>query len=191
MTRCTVFMYLDPDYGTEKLYGDLETLSCRAPNGQTFEIKIDGFISDFRDEYDGASGVLVHRKALQGIVAGFTKDVTKNFGEALSMAQTTSQVVSTGVIGAVTTNTANVTGNQDAYLLGKTIAGATGKWLDNLVDFYLSIAPTVAVPSGTKVFVTIKGEVKVPKMFFGNELKQDQIQELSAKLNQQIQAKEN
>jgi hypothetical protein len=63
----------------------------------------------------------------------------------------------------------NVTGNNAKYIAGKSLAGASAGFLDWWIDYYKSLSPTLAMPPGSKIFLTIKGEVQIPKEFFTEE----------------------
>lgn len=169
LTGCIAWVKLASDYSTERLYGKAYSISCRSPNGKTFDLPIVGHIKDERDEYLGIKGKLIANGKLAAAALSFLKDGTTAFGEAMAKSQTNTEVVGGGISGTTATGT-NVTGNKDSYIVGQTAAGASGKFLNWWVDYYTKLSPTIAVPPGTKIYLSIEGEVQIPEIFFsGNK----------------------
>ena len=167
LTGCVTWIKLKGDYNTERLYGNAYSISCRAPNGKTFEIAIKAHVKDEKDEYLGAKGKLLANGKLAAAALSFLKDGTVAFGDALSHSQTTTTVVGGGLTGNSTSGQ-NVTGDKESYVLGQTASGAAGKFLNWWVDYYTSLSPTIAVEPGKKIFLSLEGEVQIPEIFFSN-----------------------
>lgn len=179
---CVMWMNVSGNYNTERIYGTANQVSCRAPNGKTFEVKVLAHMIDKKDEYLGVKSKLLTRGKIAAAAMSFLAGGTKAFGEAMAAAQTTNNVSSTGAqIPPVETN--NITGNQEKYIIGKTAGQAAGRFLDWFVDYYTSLSPTLAMPPGTKVFLTTQGEIKIPKVFFKEKLEKG---EVARKMNTEI-----
>lgn len=167
LTGCVTWIKLKGDYNTERLYGNAYSISCRAPNGKTFDIPIKAHVKDEKDEYLGAKGKLLANGKLAAAALSFLKDGTVAFGEAMSRSQTTTTVVGGGLTGNSASGQ-NVTGDKESFILGQTAAGASGKFLNWWVDYYTSLSPTIAIEPGKKLFLSLEGEVQIPEVFFSS-----------------------
>lgn len=167
LTGCIAWVKLSGDYSTERLFGKAYSISCRSPSGKTFELPIVAHIKDESDEYLGIKGKLIANGKLAAAALSFLRDGTTAFGEAMAKSQTNTEVVGGGLSGTTATGT-NVSGNKDSYIIGQTAAGASGKFLNWWVDYYTKLSPTIAVPPGTKIYLSIEGEVQIPEIFFAN-----------------------
>lgn len=168
MNGCIAWVKFRADFSTERLYGTAYSISCKAPNGRTFDLPIVGHIKDEEDEYIGARGKLIPNGKLAASVLGFLQDGATAYGDALAKAQTTTTVAPGSGLGSPATGE-NVTNDRTAYIAGQTIAGASGKFLNWWVDHYTQLAPTIAVAPGKKIFISIEGEVQIPEMFFEDD----------------------
>lgn len=168
LNGCIAWVRFRADFSTERLYGSAYSISCKAPNGKTFELPIVGHIKDEEDEYIGAKGKLIPNGKLAASVLGFLQDGASAYGDALAKAQTTTTVTPGSGLGSPATGE-NVTQDRAAYISGQTIAGASGKFLNWWVDHYTQLAPTIAVAPGKKIFISIEGEVQIPELFFEDE----------------------
>lgn len=165
LTGCIAWVKLSGDYSTERLFGKAYSISCRSPNGKTFDLPIAAHIKDERDEYLGIKGKLIANGKLAAAALSFLRDGTTAFGEAMAKSQTNTEVVGGGLSGTTATGT-NVSGNKENYIIGQTAAGASGKFLNWWVDYYTKLSPTIAVPPGTKIYLSVEGEVQIPEIFF-------------------------
>ncbi len=165
LTGCIAWVKLSADYSTERLFGSAYSISCRSPNGKTFDLPIVAHIKDERDEYLGIKGTLLANGKLAAAALSFLRDGTTAFGEAMAKSQTNTEVVGGGLSGTTATGT-NVSGNKDSYIIGQTAAGASGKFLNWWVDYYTKLSPTIAVPPGTKIYLSVEGEIQIPETFF-------------------------
>lgn len=160
---CIAWLKLSANYNDERLYGNGQTISCRTNKGNTFEIPILAHVKG-DDEYLGVKGSLVANGKMKAGALEFIKDGIAGYAEARAKTQTTTSISTSENIGAVADN---VTGNGSSYALNKAISSsADNRFLNWYIDHYSSLAPTIAVPPGTKIFLTIQGEVKVPREFF-------------------------
>lgn len=160
---CIAWLKLSANYNDERLYGNGQTISCRTSKGNTFEIPILAHVKG-EDEYLGVKGSLVANGKMKAGALAFIKDGIAGYAEARAKTQTTTSISTSDNVGAVADN---VTGNGANYALNKAIgASADNRFLNWYIDHYSSLAPTIAVPPGTKIFLTIQGEVKVPREFF-------------------------
>lgn len=165
LTGCIAWVKLSADYSTERLFGSAYSISCRSPSGKTFDLPIVAHIKDERDEYLGIKGTLLANGKLAAAALSFLRDGTTAFGEAMAKSQTNTEVVGGGLSGTTATGT-NVSGNKDSYIIGQTAAGASGKFLNWWVDYYTKLSPTIAVPPGTKIYLSVEGEIQIPEVFF-------------------------
>lgn len=172
LTGCIAWIKLHSDFSTERLFGTAYSISCRSPNGKTFEVPVLAHIKDERDEYLGIKGKLLANGKLAAAALSFLRDGTTAFGEAMSKSQTTTEVVGGGLAGNSASGS-NVTGSKDSYIIGQTAAGASGKFLNWWVDYYTKLSPTIAVPPGTKIYLSVEGEVQIPEIFFVNNHRQE------------------
>ena len=160
---CIAWLKLSANYNDERLYGHGQTISCRTSKGNTFEIPILAHVKG-EDEYLGVKGDLIANGKMKAGALEFIKDGIAGYAEARAKTQTTTSISTAENVGAVADN---VTGNGSNYALNKAIgSSADNRFLNWYIDHYSSLAPTIAVAPGTKIFLTIQGEVKVPKEFF-------------------------
>lgn len=160
---CIAWLKLSANYNDERLYGNGQTISCRTSKGNTFEIPILAHVKG-EDEYLGVKGALVANGKMKAGALAFIKDGIAGYAEARAKTQTTTSISTSDNVGAMADN---VTGNGGNYAINKAIgASADNRFLNWYIDHYSSLAPTIAVPPGTKIFLTIQGEVKVPREFF-------------------------
>ena len=164
MKSCVTWIKLQHHYSTRKVYGKTEKLSCRAPNGKTFEVPFKAKIINTKDEYAGMIGKLQLNGKLEAALFGFGNAVTTEFGKAMSAVAQTKSVVP-GNDSQQSFESTNITGNSDKYITGKILESA-GSFLDWHTKFYQSMTPTLAVPPGTKVFLEVRDTAFVPKSFF-------------------------
>ena len=167
MSGCEAYISVESDVNVSRLYGELGSLSCRAPTGQTFNIAFKAHIVDEQDNFVGVEGRTVLNGKLSAGLLAFLQDGTSAFGKAMAAAQVTTQV-QTSSEGKQGVSGSNVKGNKDQYIAGQTIAGATGRFLNWWVDYYQAMQPTVEVASGRKLFLLSDGEFEIPKVFFGD-----------------------
>lgn len=167
MKNCRLWIRVRGDYSTERVYGKAETLSCRAPGGETFDMPVEAFMVDQEQEYLGAHGELVaHGKALATAMT-FLSDGVKAFGSAMAAAQVTTEVATSGGLGEPVKGT-NVGGDKTKYIAGQSLSGSSAKFLDWWIDYYQGLSPTIAIGPGKKIYLALKRTVQVPKIFFGS-----------------------
>jgi hypothetical protein len=168
LNGCTMWLVLNSRKLTERLVGRPTDISCRMPtSGRTFNIVVHtGVIIDSKDEYLGVRGKLLKRGAVQEFLVEFLQKSVAGFGSAIAASQITSTAVSGENSGVFSTQ--NVTGSKSKYATGTAMNEvAQSKFLNWWVNYYQDLSPTIAVKPGTKMFVTIKDELKIPKQFFG------------------------
>jgi hypothetical protein len=164
---CKTWVEVWGNYNNERIYGEAKTITCRTSAGNIFTIPITGQIRDQKDEYIGLSAKLVARGKIAAAAMQFLQNGTKEFGKALAAAQvTTTRDREVSGIGSSLDEVENVTGSRGKYITGKSIEGASGDFLDWWISYYKSLSPTLAVPPGTKLFLSLKDEVKIPSEFF-------------------------
>ena len=162
LTGCMGWISVWGRYNTERIYGELEEISCRSPDGDSFTLKARGIIKDHKDEYVGAKGKFIANGKFSAMALSFLKDGTTEFGQALSLAQVQKDTVKSSEF----VESGFKVSDEGKYIAGKSLSGATGRFLNWWVDFYTSQAPTLALAPGKKMFLTLSEEIQIPKKFF-------------------------
>lgn len=141
------------------------SISCRADDGSIFTTTMFTKIIDPANEYQGGQGRVVHNGQWKKMGLQFLNDGIKAYGAAMAAAQ-----VTTSIGGGSGDNEpvkgATVSGSRDQYMLGQTIKGATGKFLNNIIDFYGSMSPTIDMEPGKTLYLYIRKNTFVPRVFF-------------------------
>lgn len=162
---CHIWLDVSGNYNTERIKGVGKSISCKTPNGSTFEVPMYVQLRDERDEYIGKKAKLITRGKIAQAALQFLQSGVKEFGKAMAAAQVTSEVVPGGP-NTDSQSASNVTGSTSKYIGGQALAGASAGFLDWWINYYKSLSPTLAMAPGSKVFLTVKGEVQIPKEFF-------------------------
>jgi conjugal transfer pilus assembly protein TraB len=187
MKNCRLWIKVRGDYSTERLYGKADTISCKAPNGETFDIPIVAHLVDKAEEYLGARGELVARGKALGSALSFLSDGVSAFGTAMASAQVQTDVAP-GSPYTAPVKGSSVGGDKTKYIAGQTIAGSTAKFLDWWIDYYMSLSPTIAIGPGKKVYLAVRGTVEIPKIFFGERIEQSQFEQVAKSWNSEASA---
>ncbi|MBF0206350.1 MAG: hypothetical protein HQK53_05620 [Oligoflexia bacterium] len=188
---CMVWFSVNANYTTERIYGDVNTISCRAPNGKTFTVGIKGHLIDREDQYVGAKGELLTRGKITGAALMFLRDATQEFGKAMAAAQIKTDIVDGGTFSSPG-KAENVTGSQTKYIAGKSSQAAVGTFLNWWIDFYMGLSPTIAIGPGKKIFLAIEEEVQIPKIFFEETtITMEQVESERKRMNTLGNVKEN
>ena len=166
MTNCRIWLDVRGDYTTERVMGDAKELSCRSPGGETFDIPLHAYMIDEKEEYLGARGVVVAKGKAMASALEFLQNGVSAFGKAMGAAQVTTKVTTNE---NSSSKDSNITGNPYKYMGGESISGSTAKFLNWWISYYQSLQPTVAIGPGKKVYLAIRGSVKVPMIFFGKK----------------------
>jgi len=164
LKNCVTWIIPTPYYSTKKIYGTTTTISCRAPNGKTFEVPFKAHIIDKETEYAGMVATLNLNGKAEASLFKFGQGMTNAFGNAMAAVALTKNVVP-GSEDQKTVESENVTGNQRNFMLGK-VAASAGDFLDWHVKFYTAMTPTLVVPPSTKIYLEVDGEASVPRIFF-------------------------
>ncbi len=178
MKNCRLWISVRGDYSTERIYGRSQSISCRAPTGETFDIPIEAHMVDQKEEYLGARGTLVARGKALASALSFLSDGVKSFGSAMAAAQVNTEVSSGGGFGDPVKGS-NVGGDKNKYIIGQTLSGSSAKFLDWWIDYYQSLSPTIAIGPGKKIYLALHRTVHIPKVFFGEKLNSRQIEAIS------------
>lgn len=168
MKDCIVWIRLKANFNNERLYGKGYSISCRTESGKTFELPIMAHVKDQKDAYLGIKGTMLPNGKGPAAVLGFVKAGVEGFGEAVSKSQTTTTVAQGGEFGGAA-SAENVTGSSSKYITGKVAtATANNRFLNWYLDYYSSLSPTIAVPVGTQIYLSVEGQIQIPKEFFKN-----------------------
>ena len=179
MRNCRLWIAVRGDYSTERVYGRSQSMSCRAPSGETFDIPIEAHMVDQQEEYLGARGTLVARGKALASALSFLSDGVKAFGSAMAAAQVNTEVTPSGGFGEPVKGS-NVGGDKNKYIIGQTLSGTSSKFLDWWIDYYQSLSPTIAIGPGKKIYLAIQHTIQVPKIFFGERLSAGEINSMVA-----------
>jgi hypothetical protein len=169
MKDCRLWIAVRGDYSTERIYGRSQSISCRAPTGETFDIPLEAHMVDQKEEYLGARGTLVARGKALASALSFLSDGVKAFGSAMASAQVNTEVTSGGALGEPVKGS-NVGGDHNKYITGQTLSGSSAKFLDWWIDYYQSLSPTIAIGPGKKIYLALQRTIQIPKIFFGERL---------------------
>ena len=164
MTDCRLWAKVKAELNTERLIGKANKMTCRSQNGLVFDVEVTAHIVNAQDEYLGVQAQLITPGKGLAATLLFLKDGVKMGSEAFAAAQVTQSAV-TGQMSPVV-ETSDVSGNKVGYTAAKSIAGASGKFLDWFIDYYTNLAPNLAVGPSHKVFLAIETTVSVPAVFF-------------------------
>jgi hypothetical protein len=175
MKDCRLWLAVRGDYSTERIYGRSQSISCRAPTGETFDIPIEAQMVDQNEEYLGARGTLVTRGKALASALSFLSDGVKAFGSAMASAQVNTEVTSGGGLSDAVKGS-NVGGDKNKYMMGQTLSGSSAKFLDWWIDYYQSLSPTIAIGPGKKIYLALQRTVHIPKIFFGERLTSRQME---------------
>lgn len=178
MKNCRLWVKVKGDYSTERIYGTSETISCRSPAGETFDIPISAHMVDKEEEYLGARGELVARGKALASALSFLSDGVQAFGNAMASAQVQTEVAQGSPYGGPVKGS-NVGGDKTKYIAGQTVAGSTAKFLDWWIDYYQSLSPTIAIGPGKKIYLAVHGTVEIPKIFFGAKIEQSEFEKMA------------
>lgn len=178
MKNCRLWILVRGDYSTERVYGTSQSMTCRTPSGETFDIPIEAHMIDQSEEYLGARGTLVARGKALASAMSFLSDGVKAFGTAMAAAQVATEVSSGGFGESV--KGSNVGGDKTQYIVGQSLAGSSAKFLDWWIGYYQSLSPTIAIGPGKKIYLAIQRTVQVPKIFFGSPVTATSLAALTA-----------
>lgn len=170
MKGCNLLVDVTAKYSFSRVRGNLVSLTCRSSNGQTFTLPVQGHIISATDkmEYKGLDGTIIMPGKGTAAVLTLLQGAVTSFGQAMAAAQVQTQS-SVGQVGSPV-QSSNVTGNQNYYIAGQTVAGAAGDFMKWFVDFYKGMEVGVAVEPGRKTFIMLEQTALIPKVFFGQEV---------------------
>ena len=179
MSGCRMWAGVKGVSDTQRITGTAQEITCMAPSGKPFTQKGLVKILDGTDEYLGAKGETVFYGKDKAFFFDFINGGLSAFGEAMAKFQVKTEV--SGNESPIKTE--NVTGDENKYIAGKTLSGSMGKMMNWFVDYYMALEPKVAAPTGTKVFLGIKGDMEIPADFFGETVPTDYLDGLVKRVN--------
>ena len=179
MSGCRMWASVTGDEATKRIKGSAEKITCMSSSGRDFTVAGEARIIDGSDEYMGAKGTTVFYGKDTAMFLDFLNGGLKAFGEAMAQFQIKTEIK--GTESPVTAS--NVTGDEAKYIAGKSLSGSMGKMMNWWVDYYMGLAPKIAVPTGTKVFMGIKGDMMIPKEFFGETIPADYLKSVLKRTN--------
>lgn len=169
MSGCRLWLNASADINNNRIRAESTTMTCVASNGNVFEVPLKSYLYNADDEYEGAKATLIMNGKGKMAALMFLQGGVEAFGKAMSFAQQQSQTTSASQYGPQQ-QSVNIAGDQNKYMAGQTIAGATGKFLNWFQDYYAKLSPSLALENGRKIFLIIDGSVQIPKIFFKNKL---------------------
>lgn len=152
LVGCVLVAAVQGELSTDRVVGKAHKLSCVREDDELVDQEIDGYLVG-EDSTLGVVGQLISRQG-RVMAAATVANLAKGAGEAIALANTTTQVVQ-NPLGAVQPPAQNVTGSQAAFVVGGSVAEAA----EDIADWYLSYAqkltPAIAVGSGRDVWVVL------------------------------------
>ena len=189
MKGCRLWVKVVGNQVTSRVEGDpageKTEITCMTPSGKSFTKNIKVHLLDGHDEYSGVKGERVFYGKDIALILDFLNGGLKAYGDALSRFQVKTDVSE----GETPIKTENVTGDEKKYIAGQTLSGSMGKMMNWWVDYYMGLAPQVAVPTGSKVFVGVDGSIEVPEEFFGTKITTDYLKDYLRHANTKGQIK--
>lgn len=179
MKGCRLWVKVKGHQTTARLEGAAHEMTCRAANGQVFDLPIKAHLVDGEDEYLGIKGERIFRGKDTAMILDFLNGGLNAYGDAMAKFQTKTQVSD----GETPIKSENVEGDETKYIAGKTISGSMGKMMNWFVDYYQSLSPTIAVGTGRKVFLAIEGTIQVPSILFGEKVSVEKMMDEIKKAN--------
>jgi len=152
LVGCVLVASVQGELSTDRVVGKAHKLSCVREDDELVDQEIDGYLVG-EDSTLGVVGQLISRQG-RVMAAATVANLAKGAGEAIALANTTTQVVQ-NPLGAVAPPAQNVTGSQAAFVVGGSVAEAA----EDIADWYLGYAqkltPAIAVGSGRDVWVVL------------------------------------
>ncbi|MCB9228973.1 MAG: hypothetical protein H6618_05120 [Deltaproteobacteria bacterium] len=179
MSGCRMWASVTGDEATKRIKGSAEKITCMSESGRDFTVDGEAKIIDGSDEYMGVKGETVFYGKDSAMFLDFINSGLRAFGEAMAQFQVKTEI--RGIENP--TSVSNVTGDEAKYIAGKSLSGSMGKMMNWWVDYYMSLSPKIAVPTGTKVFMGIKGNMMIPEEFFGERIPTDYLKKMMKKTN--------
>ncbi len=154
LKNCKVLAEAQGDYTTQRASVKIYKLSCVLPNGQARSFKIKGYVADNKDSAFGIHGHLISVTG-KYIAGSFLTSFLSGYSSALSQAETSNTVTSTGA------TVSSVTGSTTRYAGFSGVSSAFG----NLASYYQSklnkLIDMIYIPSGRKVWLVIQKGVVI------------------------------
>jgi len=160
MSNCFLMAKTNGDISTERVVGQVDTISCVKNNGKYEERSTAGYLAG-EDSTFGIVGQLISKQG-QVMAAAIIASLAKGAGDALAMAQTTTQVVA-GSTGAPATAT-NVTGSTAAFVAGRAFTDSASLVANWYLKYADQLVPAIAVGSGRSVWVVLQKSVQIPSL---------------------------
>ena len=131
MSGCRMWAGVKGVSDTQRITGIANEISCMSPSGKTFSQKGMVKILDGTDEYLGAKGETIFYGKDKAFFLDFINGGLSAFGNAMAKFQVKTEV--SGNDSPIKTE--NVTGDENKYIAGKTLAGSMGKMMNWFVDY--------------------------------------------------------
>lgn len=160
LSNCFMIAKAKANLSTERVIMDTETLSCVRQNGEHFKTTVRGYTAG-EDSSFGSTGTYISKQG-QVLLAAVLANIAKNAGEAVSLAQQTTQVVSGGTGSAASAT--NVTGSQAAFVGGKSLIDASSLIANWYLEQARKLVPSIGIGSGKTVHVIMLDTVRVPTL---------------------------
>lgn len=160
LSNCFMIAKAKANLSTERVIMDTETLSCVRQNGEHFKTAVRGYTAG-EDSSFGSTGTYISKQG-QVLLAAVLANIAKNAGEAVALAQQTTQVVSGGTGSAASAT--NVTGSQAAFVGGKSLIDASSLIANWYLEQARKLVPSIGIGSGKTVHVIILDTVRVPTL---------------------------
>ena len=159
LTGCFLIAKSSGNLSIERVEMQVTKISCVSKSGRMFDKKINGFVTDAKDNAFAIMGQ-VNSKQDRVASMAFLSSVVEGISESLQQAQTTTQTYSTGLTSSL------VTGKSGQYMA----AGGASSAASQVTQWYLKHAqdllPTINVGSGQDVWLIVQDTVELPNWYF-------------------------
>ena len=159
LTGCFFIAKSSGNLSIERVEMQVTKISCVSKSGRMFDRKINGFVTDAKDNSFAVMGKVNSRQNRVAAMA-FLSSVVEGVGKSLQQAQTTTQTTAVGGV------TSMITGNQGKYM----VAGGVGNAASQVTQWYLqhaqNLLPTINIGSGQDVWLIMQDTVSLPNWYF-------------------------
>jgi len=163
LSHCFVIAKAKANLSTERVMGETTQLSCVRDNDEVVTRPAKGYLAG-EDSTFGLTGQLISHQG-QVLVTAVLASLAKGVGEAVSIAQTKTEVVAAE--GAVA-QASNVS-NKLAFVAGKSVAEPAAMIANWYLEYAKQLVPSIAVGSGRDVWIVLLDTVKVPSLSTDDE----------------------
>jgi hypothetical protein len=165
LSHCFVIAKAKANLSTERVMGETQEISCVRRDKEIVTRVAKGYVAG-EDSTFGITGQLISHQG-QVLVAAVLASLAKSVGEAVALAQTSTEIATGGVGGVATAQ--NITGNKALYVAGKAVTEPAAMIADWYLNYAKQLVPSIAIGSGRDVWIVLLDTVKVPELDVDDE----------------------